>query len=64
MGAYVHLLEYDNMEGMIPMSEVSRRRIRSINKLVKVCPDELDSKPTNRGLFPTCVTLDLQCMYL
>jgi hypothetical protein len=38
MGAYVHLLEYDNMEGMIPLSEVSRRRIRSINKLVKVWP--------------------------
>ena len=35
MGAYVHLLEYDNTEGMILLSELSRRRIRSINKLIK-----------------------------
>jgi len=36
MGAYVSLLEYNNMEGMILLSELSRRRIRSINKLIKV----------------------------
>ncbi len=36
MGAYVHLLEYNNTEGMILMSELSRRRIRSINKLIRV----------------------------
>jgi translation initiation factor 2 subunit 1 len=36
MGAYVSLLEYNNIEGMILLSELSRRRIRSINKLVKV----------------------------
>jgi len=36
MGAYVSLLEYNNMEGMILMSELSRRRIRSISKLIKV----------------------------
>jgi translation initiation factor 2 subunit 1 len=36
MGAYVTLLEYDNVEGMILLSELSRRRIRSINKLVRV----------------------------
>jgi translation initiation factor 2 subunit 1 len=35
MGAYVTLLEYDNIEGMILLSELSRRRIRSINKLVR-----------------------------
>jgi translation initiation factor 2 subunit 1 len=35
MGAYVTLLEYDNIEGMILMSELSRRRIRSINKLIR-----------------------------
>ena len=28
MGAYVHLLEYNNIEGMILLSELSRRRIR------------------------------------
>jgi len=36
LGAYVTLLEYDNREGMILLSELSRRRIRSINKLVRV----------------------------
>ena len=28
MGAYVTLLEYNNIEGMILLSELSRRRIR------------------------------------
>jgi translation initiation factor 2 subunit 1 len=36
MGAYVSLLEYNGIEGMILLSELSRRRIRSINKLIKV----------------------------
>lgn len=36
MGAYVSLLEYNNVEGMILLSELSRRRIRSITKLIKV----------------------------
>jgi translation initiation factor 2 subunit 1 len=36
MGAYVRLLEYNGIEGMILLSELSRRRIRSINKLIKV----------------------------
>lgn len=36
MGAYVSLLEYNNIEGMILFSELSRRRIRSINKLIRV----------------------------
>ncbi|KAG5895531.1 hypothetical protein JTB14_010675 [Gonioctena quinquepunctata] len=36
MGAYVRLLEYNNIEGMILLSELSRRRIRSINKLIRV----------------------------
>jgi translation initiation factor 2 subunit 1 len=34
MGAYVQLLEYNNIEGMILLSELSRRRIRSIHKLI------------------------------
>ena len=29
MGAYVQLLEYNNIEGMILLSELTRRRIRS-----------------------------------
>ena len=41
MGAYVTLLEYDNIEGMILLSELSRRRIRSINKLVRVNRTEI-----------------------
>lgn len=41
MGAYVTLLEYDNIEGMILLSELSRRRIRSINKLVRVDRTEI-----------------------
>jgi len=36
MGAYVALLEYNGIEGMILLSELSRRRIRSINKLIRV----------------------------
>jgi len=43
MGAYVHLLEYNNIEGMILLSELSRRRIRSINKMVRVGKDEIVS---------------------
>lgn len=34
MGVYVNLLEYDEVEGMILLSELSRRRIRSVKKLV------------------------------
>uniref|UniRef100_A0A0K0G0U2 Eukaryotic translation initiation factor 2 subunit 1 n=1 Tax=Strongyloides venezuelensis TaxID=75913 RepID=A0A0K0G0U2_STRVS len=36
MGAYVTLLEYNNIEGMILLSELSRRRIRSVNKLIRI----------------------------
>jgi len=36
LGAYVQLLEYDDIEGMVLLSELSRRRIRSINKLIRV----------------------------
>lgn len=41
MGAYVSLLEYNNIEGMILLSELSRRRIRSINKLIRVGKNEV-----------------------
>lgn len=41
MGAYVTLLEYNNIEGMILLSELSRRRIRSINKLIRVGRTEI-----------------------
>lgn len=41
MGAYVSLLEYNGIEGMILLSELSRRRIRSINKLIRVGRTEI-----------------------
>ncbi|KAI8852373.1 eukaryotic translation initiation factor 2 alpha subunit-domain-containing protein [Chytridium lagenaria] len=41
MGAYVHLMEYNNIEGMILLSELSRRRIRSIQKLIRVGKNEV-----------------------
>ncbi|KAJ2377020.1 hypothetical protein IW150_001628 [Coemansia sp. RSA 2607] len=36
MGAYVQLEEYGNIEGMIPVAELSRRRIRSVQSLIRV----------------------------
>uniref|UniRef100_A0A7S1KMK2 S1 motif domain-containing protein n=2 Tax=Percolomonas cosmopolitus TaxID=63605 RepID=A0A7S1KMK2_9EUKA len=36
MGAYVSLLEYDNKEGMVLLSELSRKRIKSLNKVARV----------------------------
>lgn len=41
MGAYVKLLEYNDVEGMILMTELSRRRIRSINKLLRIGKQEV-----------------------
>ncbi|ODV89582.1 hypothetical protein CANCADRAFT_28487 [Tortispora caseinolytica NRRL Y-17796] len=41
MGAYVKLLEYDNIDGMILLSELSRRRIRSIQKIIRVGRNEV-----------------------
>eukprot|EP00759_Apiculatamorpha_spiralis_P008419 PhF_6_TR1543/c0_g1_i1/m.2814/K03237/EIF2S1; translation initiation factor 2 subunit 1 len=34
--AYVNLIEYNNVEGMVPFTELSRKRIRSISKHIKV----------------------------
>lgn len=41
MGAYVHLKEYNDIEGMILLSELSRRRIRSINRIIRVGRQEV-----------------------
>ncbi|ODV62440.1 translation initiation factor eIF2 subunit alpha ASCRUDRAFT_32816 [Ascoidea rubescens DSM 1968] len=41
MGAYVKLLEYDNLEGMVLLSELTRRRIRSVQKLIRVGKNEV-----------------------
>ncbi|KAK4698907.1 translation initiation factor 2 subunit 1, partial [Phenoliferia sp. Uapishka_3] len=40
-GRWVTHLEYDNIEGMILLSELSRRRIRSIQKLIRVGRNEV-----------------------
>jgi len=40
MGAYVTLTEYNGKEGMILLSELSRRRIRSVHKLIRVGREE------------------------
>lgn len=45
LGAYVSLLEYNNIDGMILASELSRRRIRSMNNVIRV------------GKIETCVVL-------
>lgn len=41
MGAYCSLLEYNQIEGMILMSELSRRRIRSVKRLIRVGKQEI-----------------------
>merc|ERR1719188_1072603 len=41
VGAYVSLKEYNNKEGMITLSEISKRRIRSMAKLLRVGSDEI-----------------------
>ncbi len=40
MGAHVNLLEYNNKDGMILLSALSRLLIRSINKLIRVGREE------------------------
>jgi translation initiation factor 2 subunit 1 len=39
--SFVTQLEYDNIEGMILLSELSRRRIRSVQKLIRVGRNEV-----------------------
>ncbi len=36
LGAYVSLVEYDNLEGLILLSDVSRKRIRAVSKLLRI----------------------------
>ena len=58
MGAYVSLLEYNNIEGMILLSELSRRRIRSITKLIKACGQPL----LNSSPLPLRATAAVSCL--
>lgn len=41
MGAYVSLNEYNGVEGMVLLSELSRRRIRSVQRLIRVGKTEV-----------------------
>jgi len=41
MGAYVSLIEYNGIEGMVLLSELSRRRIRSVHRLIRVGKNEV-----------------------
>ena len=41
MGANVRLLEYDNLEGFIMLSHVSTRRVRSVQKFLKIGRKEM-----------------------
>ncbi len=36
MGAYCSLLEYNNMEGLLLLSELQRKRIRSVKRVISV----------------------------
>lgn len=36
IGVYIKLLEYNNMNDMILLSELSRRRIRNMQKIVRI----------------------------
>jgi len=52
MGVYVNLIEYDDTEGMILLSELSRRRIRSVKKLVSPLSFPPHLKPAKCSLTP------------
>ena len=41
MGAYVSLVECNNIDGMILLSELFQRRIRSIHRLIRVNRNEV-----------------------
>ena len=43
IGAYVSMYEYDFIQGMLLLSEISRKKIRSINKLLKISKKEIIS---------------------
>mmetsp|Transcript_44749 Transcript_44749/g.91331 ORF Transcript_44749/g.91331 Transcript_44749/m.91331 type:complete len:268 (+) Transcript_44749:3369-4172(+) len=41
MGIYVSLLEFNSMQAMLMISELSRRRFRSVNRLIKIGKKEI-----------------------
>ena len=62
MGAYVSLLEYNGIEGMILLSELSRRRIRSITKLIKVILPALNT--LTHAALESCATSSFRSLRL
>lgn len=41
MGAYVSLLEYNNIEGLIQQTELSRRKVKSETKMARIGKTEV-----------------------
>ena len=68
IGVYVKLLEYNNIEGLILLSDLSRFRCRSINKLVRIgkqfpaCVLSVDIKTNNISLSKKIVTPNEQLL--
>ncbi|XWV26930.1 putative translation factor [Tupanvirus soda lake] len=64
LGVYVELIEYNNIEGLIILSDLSKSRFRSINKVVKIgkrfaaCVQTLDVKSNNITLSKKIVSDD------
>ena len=40
LGAYVKLLEYDNIEGFIMLSQVTAKRVKTVQKFLKINKQE------------------------
>lgn len=58
---YVSLLEYGDIEGMIPLSELSCRRVRSVSSLVRVgCVEPNVLLTVDRG--KGCIDLSKCCV--
>lgn len=41
LGAYVRLLEYDNIEGFIMLSQVTAKRVKTVQKFLKIGKQEM-----------------------
>ena len=40
-GAYVVLPEYNNIQGLVPFTEVTRKRVKNVNRLIKIGKQEI-----------------------
>jgi translation initiation factor 2 subunit 1 len=41
LGAYVKLIEYDNIEGFIMLSQVTAKRVKTVHKFLKIGKQEM-----------------------